>query len=254
MINKKLKNISGILSLLSSFIFIGLSLFSFLAMMLMILPEEYSHFSLIVFLFALYYLIISIIMLTKFKTRRKLIGSSLRIIIANIINAAWFILLIIKFALMPDSDSNMDEILVLVMYLSSGFIMVIFSGISIILSIITVILTIIFLKPHFKKEAREIKEYIKETKEDIKKDVNVVRSYHQGDFKYIEEEVSNKNQQMLGEDTKYKIYFAAKKLYQDKDYNSALKYFNKIPNFKDAYKYIIEIEMKLEEDLSINNH
>ena len=78
MINKKLKNISGILSLLSSFIFIGLSYFSFLAMMLIIIPEEYAYFSFIVFFFALYYLIISIIMLTKFKTRRKLIKVSFR--------------------------------------------------------------------------------------------------------------------------------------------------------------------------------
>lgn len=179
MINKKLKNISGILSLLSSFIFIGLSWFSFLAMMLMIIPGEYAHFSFIVFFFALYYLIISIIMLTKFKTRRKLIKVSFRSIIANIINIAWFILLIIKFALMPESDSNMAEImagiLVLIMYLSSGFIMVIFSLISIILSITSVILTIIFLKPHLIKEAREIENYIIEKKEDVKKDINVVR-------------------------------------------------------------------------------
>lgn len=113
-------------------------------MMLMIIPEEYAHFSFIVFFFALYYLIISIIMLTKFKTRRKLIKVSFRSIIANIINIAWFILLIIKFALMPESDSNMAEILELIMYLPSGFIMVIFSLISIILSITSVILTIIF--------------------------------------------------------------------------------------------------------------
>ena len=252
MINKKLKNISGILSLLSSFIFIGLSLFSFLAMMLMIIPGEYAHFSFIVFFFALYYLIISIIMLTKFKTRRKLIKVSFRSIIANIINIAWFILLIIKFALMPESDSNMAEILALIMYLSSGFIMVIFSLISIILSITSVILTIIFLKPHLTNEAREIKNYIIEKKEDVKKDINVVRSYHQGDFNYLEEEVSNKNEGMFSDDTKYKIYFAAKKLYNDKDYNSALKYFNKIPNFKDSYKYIIEIEMKLNDNLTNN--
>jgi hypothetical protein len=252
MINKKLKNISGILSLLSSFIFIGLSLFSFLAMMLMIIPGEYDYFSFIVFFFALYYLIISIIMLTKFKTRRKLIKVSFRSIIANIINIAWFILLIIKFALMPESDSNMAEILALIMYLSSGFIMVIFSLISIILSITSVILTIIFLKPHLIKEGREIKNYIIEKKEDVKKDINVVRSYHQGDFNYLEEEVSNKNEGMFSDDTKYKIYFAAKKLYNDKDYNSALKYFNKIPNFKDSYKYIIEIEMKLNDNLTNN--
>ena len=38
------------------------------------------------------------------------------------------------------------------------------------------------------------------------------------------------------------IYMAAKKLYDLGEYKKSLTYFKKISNYKDVYKYIIDIE------------
>lgn len=141
----RLKTTVGIFSLFSSILFILLSPISFLILMINLAGSKYEYFSLAVFVYALYFFIVSIIMLRQFKSKKKAIRSTLRIIFSNIISVILYVLFIIKFASLEDNQATWGDIFILFLLFSSGLLFVYIGVFSMICSVLGVIISIIYL-------------------------------------------------------------------------------------------------------------
>lgn len=142
----RLKTTTGVFTLIASILFVIFSPFSFVIMMIALANTNYQKYSFLVFIFALYYLIVSIIMLTKFKTRKKSLVTSLNVIFSNIITLILYVLLIIRFIKMEESDTAtlVDVLSVFLMFIM-GFIYIFIVAFSMVFSLISLILGIIYL-------------------------------------------------------------------------------------------------------------
>jgi len=240
--DKKLKNTLGILSLISSLLFVVLSPISFLVLFLLLGDTGFEVVSFLVFVFALYYLVISIKMLLKFKTKEKLIKTVIQNIFSNLISVTIFFILILKNSFFMKEEISWAEVFIIFIAFNSGGIYLVVMSLIIVLSLVNIVLSILYIKPYVKMKKEEVKETLKDHKDHIKQELDDIKSYKEGNFEYIEKEIKYENENMFDENTKYKIYMAAKKLYDLGEYKKSLTYFKKISNYKDVYKYIIDIE------------
>lgn len=171
----KLKTTSGILSLLSSIMFVIASPISFLIILVALIETKYEIFSFLVFFYAIYYFTVSIIMITKFKTRKKAIKSTLRIILSNAITIAMFTVFLVKFFSLADTETTWGELFPVFIVIFSGPIYI-FSGIfALIFSLISIAVATIYLIPLLNESSKEINLAIKENKEYMKSEIKRIK-------------------------------------------------------------------------------